>query len=93
MHSGWQKTVFVVFHERAWAEHDVDEELLADHLSGSSWRVQGIRPVDRDEELISHSVHNESEVNAESMFVLAFNIRARISAATENHDEMPQIPC
>lgn len=55
--------------------------------------MQGIRPVDRDEELISHSVHNESEVNAESMFVLAFNIRARISAATENHDEMPQIPC
>lgn len=26
------------------------------------------------------------------MFVLAFNIRARILASTENHDEMPQIP-
>lgn len=64
---------------------------LADHLSAmlavnSKKSTEGLasHTGPRKEELISHSEHNESEVNAESMLVLAFNIRAHNRKSRRN---------
>jgi hypothetical protein len=62
-------------------KHDVDEELLIICLGAKMLLTsqQNCCTPDRNEELISHSAHKQKgKVNAESMFVLAFNIRARI---------------
>jgi hypothetical protein len=61
-------------------KHDVDEELLIICLGAKMLLTsqQNCSTPDRNEELISHSAHKQKgNVNAESMFVLAFNIRAR----------------
>lgn len=82
LHSGWHKKCFrfPCASILRWANRTWCWWRIADHLSGS-WAEVPVNELkaarlDWNEELISHSVHNESEVNAESMFVLAFNIRA-----------------
>lgn len=68
---------------------------IADHLTTSSVGKATTRTQTTDRRGTNFSFRAQQEersTNAESMFVLAFNIRARILASTENHDGMPQIP-